>query len=124
MEKTKSFEDLKVWQLARDLKKEIYAIIKEFPKKEDYYLSAQIRDAAISITANIAEGGGRYHYQEEIQFCRIARGSLNEVIDHLYTALDAEYITKDRFTNLYNKARETEKVLNGYLSYLKNIAKK
>ena len=124
MEKTKSFEDLKAWQLARNLKKEIYAIITEFPKKEDYCLSSQIRDAAISITANIAEGGGRYHYQEEIQFCRIARGSINEVIDHLYTALDAEYITKEKFSDLYNKARETEKVLNGYLAYLKSFTKK
>ena len=85
----KTFEDVKAWQLGREFKKKIYKISEKFPKKELYTLAAQIRDAAVSITANIAEGYGRYSFQENIQFCRTSRASVNEVLDHLYTALDA-----------------------------------
>lgn len=84
-----------------------------------YGLTAQIRDAAVSVTANIAEGYGRYHYQENIQFCRISRGSVNEVLDHLYAALDESYINKETFDELYSQGREVERVLNGYINYLK-----
>ena len=115
----KSFEDLKVWQMGREFRHEIYSISEKFPPEEKYHIRAQIRDAACSITANIAEGYGRYHYQENIQFCRISRGSINEVLDHLYTALDEKYILKKDFECLYEKGRETEKVLNGYIGYLK-----
>jgi len=114
----KRFEDLKAWQLAREFRKSIYLITKSFPKSEEYILSSQIKRAAISITANIAEGHGRYYYQENIQFCRIARGSINEVLDHLYTALDEKYITQQAFDKLYKQGREVEQVLNGYISYL------
>jgi four helix bundle protein len=84
-----------------------------------YGLTAQIRDAAVSVTANIAEGYGRYHYLENIQLCRIARGSLNEVLDHLYTAVDEGYISQETFDELYAQGREVERVLNGYINYLK-----
>lgn len=90
----KRFEDLEVWQKARKFRQTIYKLSKKFPKEEIYVLTGQIRRAVISITANIAEGHGRYHWQENIQFCRTARGSINETIDHLYRALDCEYITQ------------------------------
>ncbi len=112
------FEDLKVWQLARKFRQYIYEIIKLFPKEELYALTSQIRRAAYSITSNIAEGHGRYHYQENIQSCRISRGSINEVLDHLYTALDALYINDNTFQKSYNQGRELEKALNGYIGYL------
>ena len=114
----KSFEDLKAWQLAKEFRKAIYQIGKSFQKSEQYALTSQIQRAAISITANIAEGHGRYYYQENIQFCRISRGSINEVLDHLYTALDEKYITQTVFDKLYNQGKEVEKVLNGYIGYL------
>ena len=82
-------------------------------------LTAQARDAAVSNTANIAEGYGRCHYGDNIQFCRISRGSVNEVLDHLYTALDEGYILQDVFDELYAQGREVERVLNGYINYLK-----
>jgi len=123
MKENKGLENLKVWQLARDLKREIYNISDMFPKKEDYCLTSQIRSAAVSITANISEGYGRYHYQENLQFCRISRGSISETIDHLYTALDAGYINKEKFDLLYTKAREIERTLNGYMRYLQNSEK-
>ena len=115
----KRFEDLTVWQLARKLRRSVYQISESWPKREMYGLAAQIRDAAVSITANIAEGYGRYHYGENIQFCRISRGSLNEVLDHLYTALDEGYINQQDFDDLYARGREVERVLNGYINYLR-----
>ena len=114
----KGFEGLKVWQLGRKFRRKIYEISRKFPKEEIYCLVQQIRRAAISITANIAEGYGRYHYQENIQFCRISRGSINEVLDHLYTALDEKYVFNKEFQQLYSQGREVEKVLNGYIGYL------
>ena len=114
----KGFEGLKVWQLGRKFRRKIYEISRKFPKEEIYCLVQQIRKAAISITANIAEGYGRYHYQENIQFCRISRGSINEVLDHLYTALDEKYVFNKEFQQLYSQGREVEKVLNGYIGYL------
>ncbi len=119
----KSFEDLKVWQLARKFRHAIYEASEEFPAEEKFHLRAQIRDDACSITSNIAEGYGRYHFQENIQFCRISRGSVNEVLDHLYAAMDEKYITNDTFQKLYKQGREVEKVLNGYIGYLQKEQK-
>ena len=90
--KKHNFEDVKAWQLARELRKNIYKITNNFPKEELYCLTSQIRRSAISIHSNIAEGYGRYNFQENIQFCRVARGSVNEVLDQLYVALDERYI--------------------------------
>ena len=94
----KTLEDIKAWQLGREFRKAIYTISKLFPNFEKYCLTSQIRRSAISVTANIAEGFGRYSYQENINFCRIARGSLNETLDHLKVALDEGYITKNNYT--------------------------
>ena len=104
-----SFEDLKVWQLARKFRHEIYKVSSTFPKIEDYRLISNMRGAAISITANIAEGYGRYHYQENIQFCRMARGSINEVLDHLYTASDEGYIPQHTLDSYISKAGRLRK---------------
>ncbi|MDD5031593.1 MAG: four helix bundle protein [Patescibacteria group bacterium] len=118
-QKQHSFEDIKAWQLARDFRKNIYKITKTFPKEELYCLIAQMRRAAISITSNIAEGYGRYNFQENIQFCRIARGSLIEVLDQLYIALDEDYINQEKFNNLYNEGKNGERAINGYIGFLK-----
>lgn len=113
------FEDVKAWRLARDFRKNIYLITKQFPKEELYCLVSQIRRAAISIHANIAEGYGRYNFQENIQFCRISRGSLNEVLDQLYVVLDEKYINQETFDQLYVEGRNVESAINGYLNFLK-----
>lgn len=115
----KTFEDIKAWQLGREFRKKIYEMTKKFPKEEMYVLTPQIRRATISTTANIAEGFGRYFFQESIQFCRTARASVNEVLDHLYTALDEEYITKEEFESFYKEGREIERAINGYIDFLK-----
>ena len=118
-QKQHSFEDIKAWQLARDFRRNIYKITKTFPREELYCLTSQIRRAVISISSNIAEGYGRYNFQENIQFCRIARGSLVEVLDQLYVALDEGYINQEKFNNLYNEGKSTERAVNGYIGFLR-----
>ena len=78
--------------------------------------------ASRSITANIAEGYGRHHHQENMQFCRQARGSLSETLDHLSVALDEAYLTVEEFQILRNQVETTWKVLNGYIAYLTRCA--
>ncbi|MEK7203089.1 MAG: four helix bundle protein [Patescibacteria group bacterium] len=122
--KKHSFENVKAWQLARDFRKNIYSATKQFFKEELYCLTSQIRRAAISIHSNIAEGYGRYSFQENIQLCRVARGSLNEVLDQLYVALDEKYINNEIFNNLYTEGRNVEITINGYINFLKEQQKK
>jgi four helix bundle protein len=118
-QKINTFEDLELWQLCRILRKEIYKVTKIFPEGEKYTLVTQLRRAAISSTANIAEGFGRYHYQENIQFCRLARGSLFEIIDHLITSYDENYIDENTFRELKELCYRCVKVLNGYIASIK-----
>ena len=116
----KNFEDLESWKLSRVLRNEIAILVKTFPPEEKYKLSDQIIRASRSVTANIAEGYGRFHYQENIQFCRHSRGSLNEVLDHLICAYDCKYISESELNNYREKISSILKVLNGYINYLKN----
>jgi len=114
-----NFEDLEVYKKAREFRIEIYRLIKELPPEEKFNLCPQMRRAATSTTNNIAEGFGRYHYQENIQFCRQARGSINELIDDFNICLDENYIDKERINALKIQAYELIKILNGYIAYLK-----
>jgi four helix bundle protein len=93
--KIKTFQDLKVWQLSSELSKKISHVVKSFPKSERYSLSDDLLRAARSIPANISEGFGRYHFKEKIQFYNIAKGSVNEVQNHLIEAKNNDYISPD-----------------------------
>jgi len=116
----KSFEELQCWKEAQILRNFIKdKIITELPKDEQYSLKSQIRRSSRSVGNNIAEGFGRFHYQENIQFCRISRGSLAETLDHGIVALDEAYITKELFNELRAIHDRTLKILNGYIAYLK-----
>ena len=116
----KSFEELQCWKEAQILRNFIKdKIITKLPKDEQYSLKSQIRRSSRSIGNNIAEGFGRFHYQENIQFCRISRGSLAETLDHGIVALDEAYITKELFNELRAIHDRTLKILNGYIAYLK-----
>jgi len=117
--KYESFTELTVWQEARKFQLFIFNQSKSFPSEEKFRLADQIIRASRSIASNIAEGHGRYHYQEQIQFCRAARGSLSETLSHTYTAFDCEYITQDRVKEIENKAEVLGKLLNGYIGFLK-----
>ena len=118
MNKVISFEDLTCWKKARVLKRELYQLAKNLPPCERYELGSQMRSAAVSVTANIAEGYGRYNYQEKIQFTRYARASVLELQDHLYTCLDAGYIDNKKFQYLYNQCNDVCKSINGYIGYM------
>ncbi len=120
----KNFTDLKVWQLAREIRIKIYSLLKRFPDYEKYALESQMRRAAISVTANIAEGYGRFHYQENIQFCRQARGSLYELQDHLTTCQDQKYITENEAVGLIAQIYDNIRLLDGYIRYLNNEKQK
>ncbi|MCK4563781.1 MAG: four helix bundle protein, partial [Verrucomicrobia bacterium] len=85
-----TFEELECYKLARKLRKEISRFCKTLPREEEYRLKDQIIRSSRSVTANIAEGYGRHHHRENMQFCRTARGSLTETLDHLIVALDDE----------------------------------
>ena len=111
----RDFKDLLVWKLARELRVQIYALVKKFPPEERYALNTQMRRAAQSIGANIAEGFGRYSYRENIQYCRQARGSAFEVRDHLVTAADAAFITKDEYAESDALAQRVIQTINGYI---------
>ena len=115
----RSFEDLEVYKAAREYRKKIYQLIKELPAEEKYNLAGQMRRAALSLTNNIAEGHGRYHFQENIQFCRISRGSLMELIDDLNVCIDEKYFSIDSLEELKKEGYKINKMLNGYIAYLK-----
>lgn len=115
----KDFVSLKVWIKACEVKLFFYnEIIPFLPDAEKYHLGGQIRKAAVSITANIAEGYGRFHYQEAIQFCRISRGSIFELKDHLITVYNLNFISENSYHKGIKIIEEVKILINGYISYL------
>ncbi len=120
----KDFITLIAWEKARDVKLFFYnKIIPKLPREEKFNLDTQIRKAAVSITANISEGYGRYNYQEGIQFYRISRASLYELKDHLISCYDLEYIDKALIEEGKELIEEAKRTLNGYITYVKNKKK-
>ena len=116
-----NFEDLETWKECRKLRILISKTTKSFPPEEKYRLVDQLIRASRSITANIAEGHGRFHYQENIQFCRQARGSLTETLDHFICAFDEQYIILEELNNFRVQYDHCLKLLNGYIAYLKRM---
>jgi four helix bundle protein len=101
----------------------MWHLCKTFPQEKKYRLSDQIIRASRSSTACIAEGYGRYHYQENIQFCRQSRGSLYELIDHLDAAMECAYLDNNVAQTVINEIKAAIRVLNGYIKYLKQRKK-
>jgi four helix bundle protein len=115
----KDFTTLKCWEEARRLKLFIYQeVIPKVSKLESSNLIIQMKRAAISCTANIAEGYGRYHYQEGIQFYRIARASVYELKDHLISSHDLSFISDDVFHKGLNQIEKTKITINGFINYI------
>lgn len=120
----KDFTTLIAWKKARDGKLFFYnKIIPKLPREEKFNLDTQIRKAAVSITANISEGYGRYNYQEGIQFYRISRASLYELKDHLISRYDLEYIDKALIGRGKELIEEAKRTLNSYITYVRNKKK-
>ena len=119
--KVRDFTELQTWKTARNLRAEIYRVSRTFPGEEKFGLVSQMRRAAVSVTANLAEGYGRYSFQENIQFCRHSRASAYEVRDHLTTALDAEYISQEKYVELEGLAMDVVRLVNGYFRSTKKL---
>ncbi len=117
------FEDLEVYKKARDLRQELYKLIRTLPADEKFALGVQMRRAAVSITNNIAEAYGRFHWQESIHFCQIARGSLLESVDDLNVCQDNGYACVETVRALRSSAAEVLRLLNGYIHYLETSKK-
>lgn len=115
----KSFEDLEIWQVARKFVTRIYCLTRKFPKEELYDLTSQNRRAAISIGSNISEGFDRRSDKEFSNFLAIARGSVAEVQNDLYIALDLKYISEQEFKITYKETKEIAQKINGLMNYLK-----
>ena len=117
----KSFTSLEVYQECRKFRKMISATVKQFfPQSEKFLLTAQILDASRSITANLAEGHGRFYYQDSIKFCRNSRGSLEESLEHLITAFDEGYIISENLKAHKMQYDTCLRLINGYIRYLGN----
>lgn len=114
------FEDLEVWQLARELSNEIFKLYNSSELfLKDYKLKDQLNGAAGSIMDNIAEGFERAGRNEFINFLSIAKGSCGEVQSQLYRALDRKYINQEHFDLLYHKAKEIGQKAGAFINYLK-----
>src|SRR3989338_3085063 len=104
MEGHGGLDELEVYQRARSFRMQMYALARSLPPMERFNLLSQIVRAATSLTNNIAEGYGRYHYQESIQFFRIARGSLEELRDDINICMDEHYIDEVTARELLDEA--------------------
>jgi four helix bundle protein len=114
----KSFEDLECWKACTEVRRFIVELVKKYPADEKFSLVDDMKRAARRTTHNIAEGFGRFHYQENMQFCRQSRGSLYELIDQLITSLDEEFINDKEYQEGRSLIARALALLNGYINYL------
>jgi len=115
-------EELPCYQEARSFRTAVAEFCKKLPREEEFRLKDQMLRASRSVTANIAEGFGRHHHQENIQFCRQARGSLVEMRDYLNVATDEMFGSASEVAPLFVQLEATLQSLNGYIAYLKRCA--
>jgi four helix bundle protein len=120
MGKVESYQDLEVWKQTKDLVRLVYEITKNFPREEQYGLTNQIRRAAVSIPTNIAEGCGRNHTKDSIQFFFISRGSLYEVETQIFIARDLGFISDEEQGSIINKIKSCKRLLNGFINYFQS----
>ncbi len=120
MSNDKGLETLQVWNKALaftvDIQKQV---LSSLPSEEKWGLCDQLRRSSQSIPANIAEGYGRYYYQDAVRFCYIARGSLEETFSHLSLASKLGYLSQDIFDKFNKDVQELRRMLNGYIIFLK-----
>ena len=119
-DKFRTFEDLDVYQVARGFRKKMYAVTRPLPDFEKYDLGSQIRRTAVSLTNNIAEGHGRYHFADQVRFFLGSRGSLQELVDDLNICADENYLGSEEIETLKGEAWRVLGLINGYLRYLRD----
>jgi four helix bundle protein len=115
-----TFQDLEVYQIGREFRRAMYRVAKQLPEAEKFGLVNQVRRAAVSLTNNIAEGHGRFHFLEQIKFMLQSRGSLEELIDDLNVCEDEQYLTSAEVERLKQDGWRVHKLINGYIRFLRN----
>jgi len=120
----KDFTTLEAWKKAREVKLFFYKkVLPLLPAEEKNNLNIQIRKAGVSATANIAEGYGRFHFQEGIQFYRISRASVYELKDHLISCFDFDYISKNILDEGILLIESSKTTINGYIKFVETKKK-
>jgi four helix bundle protein len=113
----KSYTELNAWKEARSLVKTIYEFSAKFPADEKYGLTSQVRRAAVSVPSNIAEGIGRNHVKDTIQFLFIAKGSLNELETQIYLCQDLGLCSQEKANRILEHIITVRKLLIGFIKY-------
>ena len=119
--KIKSYRDLLVWQKAMDLVVASYQLAKKLPNDELYCLINQIRRAAVSVPANIAEGHGRRRLGDYLHHLSIASGSLTELETHLHIAVRLKYLESAEIESAWDMAMEVGRMLSGLIEKLRQL---
>ncbi len=114
----RGFEDLDCYQLALQVLKEAYKVANRLPAIERYNLADQMRRAAVSVTLNIAEGYGRYHYLDKLRFFYIARGSLDETLSGFIDCQALGYTNEAKLTGQRDLCHRALQALNGYIRFI------
>jgi four helix bundle protein len=114
-----TFEDLEVYQVAREFRKTMYRVAKRLPDIEKFGLASQMRRAALSLTKNIAEGHGRFHYLDQIKFTLQSRGSLEELINDLNVCEDEQYLPEKEIASLKQEGWRVRQLSDGYIRNLR-----
>lgn len=114
----RGYQDPDCYKKSRELRIYISGLTKKFPADEKYMLTSQVKRSSRSVTANIAEGYGRFTFTDTRNFFIIARGSVTETIEHLITAFDEKYISEQELRAGETMAETSLKLINGYISYL------
>jgi four helix bundle protein len=122
--KIERFDEIKAWQLARELTRKIYKFTNKDEFAQDYGLKRQIQNAAGSAMHNIAEGFDSETNSEFLRFLRYAKRSCSEVQSQLYVALDQKYISKAEFQDVYDHAGQTRAAIRGFIKYLLSYTQK
>lgn len=115
------FTDLSAWQVGHELVLKLYKITTAFPSEERFGISAQVRRAGCSITANIAEGFGRFHFKDKQKFYYYARGSVREIQSFLLIARDLRYLSDEDFRSLDETALRVNQLINGLIRSIEEV---
>lgn len=115
----KDFRTLRVWNEAYALARDAYRLTQPFPSTERYGLTSQIRRAAASIPADIAEGCGRDREKELKRFLEFARGSASELETHLLLSCDLEYLSIDSFEDVHSRLTDVQAMLSSLIRKIK-----
>jgi len=123
MGRIKSFEDLEVWKIGKEITLQIYKLTQNFPKDEIFGMTSQIRRAASSVPANIAEGFGRYHYLDKAKFYLNARGSLYELKSHLLISKELGFVKEGDYDAILRTIEELAVAINNLINKTRKLKK-